>query len=186
MTEGFDAVAAQTILSDARSPRDSEDELKIMKATYWDRIEVADWSVTVSVDNSDRLLELSFDASEPQGKNNPSRCAKVREQLIEYFAGTRKNFNLQLAPAGTDFQQQVWRGLRTIPYGTAWGYGDLARHIGKPGAARAVGQANGANPIPIVIPCHRVIAANGSIGGFSCGLPLKRRLLALERIELAA
>jgi methylated-DNA-[protein]-cysteine S-methyltransferase len=186
MTASFDAVAAQTILSDARSPRDSEERLETMKSTYWDRIEVADWSVTVSVDSSGRLLELSFESADPQGENSPDRCTRVREQLLEYFAGTRKDFNLRLAPAGTDFQQQVWCGLRTIPYGTAWGYGDLARHIGKPGAARAVGQANGANPIPIVIPCHRIIAANGTIGGFSCGIPIKRQLLALERIELAA
>jgi len=185
MTADFNAVAAQTILSDERSLRDRQEELKTMKATYWDRIEVAHWSVRVSVDNSDRLHELSFDSTDPQGENSPERCADVRQQLLEYFAGTRREFNLTLAPSGTDFQQQVWRGLRTIPYGTAWGYGDLARQIGKPGAARAVGQANGANPIPIVIPCHRVIAANGSIGGFSCGIPIKRQLLALERIELA-
>ena len=156
-----------------------------MKETYWDRIEVAHWSVTVTVDGSNRLIELSFSSTDPQGENSPERCTKVRQQLLEYFAGTRRQFTLLVAPAGTNFQQQVWHALRTIPYGTAWGYGDLARYIGKPGAARAVGQANGANPIPIVIPCHRVIAANGSIGGFSCGIPIKRRLLALERIELA-
>ena len=91
-----------------------------------------------------------------------------------------------LDPSGTPFQQRVWRALADIPYGTVCGYGDLARRIRNPGAARAVGQANGANPLPIIIPCHRVIAANGSIGGYSSSLRIKRQLLALERIELAA
>ena len=80
----------------------------------------------------------------------------------------------------------MWKGLTEIPFGEAWGYGQLATHIGKPRAARAVGQANGRNPIPVIIPCHRVIAADRSIGGFSSGLPIKRQLLTLEHIEIAA
>jgi len=101
-------------------------------------------------------------------------------QLEEYFAGKRRTFDLPLAPRGTDFQQRVWRALREIPYGNTISYGELARRIGKPSAPRAVGLANGANPLPIIVPCHRVIGTNGSLTGFGGGLPIKRRLLALE------
>ncbi len=119
-------------------------------------------------------------------QRSAERCSDVKKQLKEYLTGTRTQFDLTLKLSGTEFQRSVWNGLTAIPYGTVCGYGDLARIIGNPGAARAVGQANGANPIPIIIPCHRVIAADGSIGGFSGGLPIKRKLLAVERIELAA
>lgn len=101
-------------------------------------------------------------------------------QLEAYFAGRLRVFDLPLAPRGTTFQQQVWRALRAIPYGTTLSYGDLARRIGKPSAVRAVGAANGRNPIAIVIPCHRVIGADGSLTGFGGGLPIKRALLVLE------
>lgn len=101
-------------------------------------------------------------------------------QLGEYFAGRRHRFDLPLAPRGTEFQRRVWRALTEIPYGTTIAYGELARRIGQPGASRAVGLANGANPLPIVVPCHRVIGANGSLTGFGGGLPIKRKLLALE------
>ena len=102
------------------------------------------------------------------------------EQLDEYFAGRRRRFDLPLAPRGTDFQRRVWRALSDIPYGKTISYGELARRIGKPSASRAVGLANGANPLPIVVPCHRVIGADGSLTGFGGGLPIKRKLLALE------
>jgi methylated-DNA-[protein]-cysteine S-methyltransferase len=101
-------------------------------------------------------------------------------QLGEYFAGERRRFDLPLAPQGTEFQRRVWRALTEIPYGKTVSYGELARHIGKPGAPRAVGLANGANPLPIIVPCHRVIGADGSLTGFGGGLPIKRKLLALE------
>lgn len=101
-------------------------------------------------------------------------------QLEEYFAGRRHEFDLPLAPVGTDFQRRVWSTLRTIPYGSTISYGELARRIGSPRASRAVGLANGANPIPIIVPCHRVIGANGSLTGFGGGLPIKRALLSLE------
>jgi len=104
----------------------------------------------------------------------------VATQLCEYFAGRRRDFDLPLAPAGTPFQQSVWSVLRTIPYGRTWSYLDVANAIGKPAACRAVGAANGANPIPIVVPCHRVIGTNGSLTGFGGGIDVKRRLLALE------
>ena len=104
----------------------------------------------------------------------------TREQLQEYFAGTRRAFDLPLAPQGTAFQMDVWRLLATIPFGETWSYGDLARAIGKPEATRAVGAANGRNPLPIVLPCHRVIGADGSLTGFGGGLPIKEALLRLE------
>ena len=101
-------------------------------------------------------------------------------QLREYFAGRRTGFELPLAPEGTPFQRAVWRQLQDIPYGGTISYGELARRVGNPKASRAVGAANGANPIPIVIPCHRVIAADGKLGGFGGGLPVKKALLELE------
>lgn len=101
-------------------------------------------------------------------------------QLGEYFAGERRRFDLALAPRGTEFQRRVWRALTEIPYGRTISYGELARRIGNPSASRAVGLANGANPLPIVVPCHRVIGADGSLTGFGGGLPIKRKLLALE------
>ena len=105
----------------------------------------------------------------------------VVAQLMEYFAGTRRQFDLPLAPAGTPFQQRVWAALLDIPYGHTISYGELASRIGQKSASRAVGLANGSNPLPIVIPCHRVIGANGKLTGYGGGLPIKERLLALER-----
>ncbi|MDO4681212.1 MAG: methylated-DNA--[protein]-cysteine S-methyltransferase [Lautropia sp.] len=107
----------------------------------------------------------------------------TRQQLDEYFAGRRQQFELPLAPQGTPFQQQVWQALRDIPYGQTWHYGQLARHIGNPRSVRAVGAANGRNPIAIIIPCHRVIGANGALVGFGGGLRTKARLLALESAQ---
>jgi methylated-DNA-[protein]-cysteine S-methyltransferase len=101
-------------------------------------------------------------------------------QLEAYFAGRLRAFDLPLAPQGTAFQLQVWQALRTIPYGETLSYSGLAQRIGKPAAVRAVGAANGRNPIAIIIPCHRVIGADGSLTGFGGGLPVKRTLLALE------
>lgn len=104
----------------------------------------------------------------------------LRQQLGEYFAGERTSFELRLAPSGTDFQQQVWAALRTIPYGRTASYKDVAEQIGRPKAVRAVGLANGRNPIGIVVPCHRVIGANGTLVGYAGGLEAKRALLDLE------
>ena len=105
---------------------------------------------------------------------------ETRTQLDAYFAGKRKDFELPLHPVGTAFQREVWMALREIPYGSTCSYGDIARGIGKPDAVRAVGAANGRNPIPIVVPCHRVIGADGSLTGFGGGLPTKQFLLQLE------
>ena len=109
-----------------------------------------------------------------------SAFAAAREQLAAYFAGERTAFTLSLAAAGTPFEARVWAALRDIPYGKTESYGALARRIGAPSAARAVGLANARNPIAIVVPCHRVIGADGSLTGFGGGLPRKRFLLDLE------
>jgi methylated-DNA-[protein]-cysteine S-methyltransferase len=106
--------------------------------------------------------------------------AATRTQLGEYFAGSRRSFDLPLAPQGTDFQRAVWWKLAEIPYGETISYAQLAARVDKPSATRAVGAANGRNPLPIVLPCHRVIGADGSLTGFGGGLPTKRFLLALE------
>jgi methylated-DNA-[protein]-cysteine S-methyltransferase len=106
--------------------------------------------------------------------------ATTRCQLSEYFAGTRKTFDLPLHPIGTAFQQAVWRALGKIPYGVTISYGELARWINNPAAVRAVGAASGRNPLPIVVPCHRVIGSDGSLTGFSGGLLIKQHLLTLE------
>ena len=124
-------------------------------------------------------LELTT-ASYPENDETPLLSA-ARQQLDEYFAGSRKIFSLPLCPVGTAFQLTVWKALQTIPYGGTCSYGDLARQIGRPQAARAVGGAIHRNPLLILIPCHRVIGANGSLVGFGAGLPVKRRLLQLEQ-----
>ncbi len=102
-------------------------------------------------------------------------------QLDDYFAGRRTSFDVPLALEGTDFQRRVWSELCAIPYGASISYGELARRVGKPGASRAVGQANGRNPVAIIVPCHRVVAGNGGLGGYGGGLDRKKTLLDLER-----
>lgn len=104
----------------------------------------------------------------------------AREQLTAYFAGERKSFDLKLNPVGTEFQLQVLEELQKIPYGITASYGDIAKRIGRPKAVRAVGAANGRNPIPIIIPCHRVIGSTGKLTGFGGGIPTKKALLKLE------
>jgi len=106
-------------------------------------------------------------------------------QLETYFAGKLEKFDLPLVLGGTEFQLLVWRSLQKIPYGETVSYGQLAKRIGSPDAARAVGLANGSNPIPIIIPCHRVIGSNGDLTGFGGGLPIKKKLLALESKQLS-
>jgi methylated-DNA-[protein]-cysteine S-methyltransferase len=110
--------------------------------------------------------------------------AEARRQLDEYFAGRRWNFTLPLAADGTDFQRRVWTALREIPVGTTITYGELARRIGQPAAVRAVGLANGRNPLSIVVPCHRVIGANGKLTGYGGGLAAKAWLLQHEKVAL--
>jgi methylated-DNA-[protein]-cysteine S-methyltransferase len=118
-------------------------------------------------------------ASKTADSNDPI-LLPVREQLDDYFAGRLTRFDVPLAPEGTPFQKRVWKVLCQVPYGETISYSELARRAGRPGAARAVGMAMGRNPIAIIVPCHRVIAADGSLGGFGGGLDRKRKLLALE------
>lgn len=120
---------------------------------------------------------------EPQESWQPDADGfqEVKKQLDEYFAGTRKAFDLKLAPNGTAFQLAVLRALQEIPYGETRSYQYIAKRIGKPKSVRAVGAANGRNPLPIIIPCHRVIGSDGSLTGFGGGLPTKRFLLDLEQ-----
>ena len=128
------------------------------------------------------LIFAQFDAvpkSDWQRKETPL-LQQGREQLREYFAGTRREFTLPLAPKGTPFQQKVWGALRTIPYGQTKSYGEIARQIGSPMGARAVGMANHCNPIAILIPCHRVVGKKGELTGYAGGLWRKQALLNLE------
>ncbi len=119
-------------------------------------------------------------APESDWVENVAFFAEVRCQLRAYFVGDLKQFSLKLAPHGTEFQMRVLAALQRIPFGETRSYGELARAIGKPGASRAVGAANGRNPIPIIIPCHRVIGADGSLTGFGGGIRIKQFLLKLE------
>jgi methylated-DNA-[protein]-cysteine S-methyltransferase len=121
-----------------------------------------------------------FNVSLANEKPDHPVLRETERQLQAYFAGKLKTFSLPLDARGTDFQQQVWDALQTIPYGETRSYAQIARQIGRPKATRAVGAANGRNPLPIVVPCHRVIGANGTLTGFSGGLTAKTRLLALE------
>ena len=118
---------------------------------------------------------------EPHWHEDPGQFAEAADQLTEYFAGCRTEFDLPLAPRGTPFQLSVWQALGDIPFGATTSYGKLAALLGRPAAARAVGAANGANPLAIVVPCHRVIGADGSLTGFGGGLSIKQHLLTLEQ-----
>jgi methylated-DNA-[protein]-cysteine S-methyltransferase len=111
----------------------------------------------------------------------PPVLKETASQLDEYFAGERTDFDVRMELDGTDFQREVWTELARIPYGETISYGELARRVGRPSAPRAVGQANGRNPIPVIVPCHRVLAGNG-IGGYGGGLKVKRQLLAVEGV----
>lgn len=128
------------------------------------------------------IAELEAAASEPASRGGHAIDEPVR-QLREYFAGTRHEFDLPLAPKGTDFQLSVWQALRAIPPGVTTSYGAIAESIGKPTASRAVGAANGRNPISIVVPCHRVIGSNGTLTGYGGGLDRKAWLLNHETTE---
>lgn len=120
----------------------------------------------------------------PEWRADPASLQEPIRQLRAYFAGELEAFDLPLAPQGTPFQLKVWQLLCDIPYGGTISYGELARRAGNPKASRAVGLANGSNPIPIIIPCHRVIGSNGKLTGYGGGLPIKEKLLALERRQL--
>jgi methylated-DNA-[protein]-cysteine S-methyltransferase len=153
---------------------------------WFDEFDVPTGPLTVCVDD-DGVRFIAFKTErhpiprDPAWQRSAERVRYVREQLDEYYAGTRRTFDLPLAPRGTPFQLRVWSALREIPYGVTWSYLDIARKLGDVKATRAVGAANGRNPLPIVVPCHRVIGADGSLTGFGGGLPIKRWLLSHER-----
>lgn len=143
----------------------------------------------VASERGDRIVGLHFRAHnevpDPSWHEDCDRAVfrQLRTQLREYFDGDRQEFDLPLSPEGTEFQRSVWDALQRIPYGQTVSYRDIAEEIGNPGAVRAVGGANGRNPIPIVIPCHRVVAADGGLGGFSSGLHNKEWLLDHEGVH---
>ncbi len=136
------------------------------------------------IDGEGALTRLQFvddgGAPPPDADRDDAALAPVTRQLDEYFAGTRRAFQLTLAPRGTPFQRAVWDALGEVPYGETATYGEIAARVGRPTASRAVGAANGANPIAIVVPCHRVVGANGTLTGYGGGLDRKQLLLELE------
>jgi methylated-DNA-[protein]-cysteine S-methyltransferase len=151
----------------------------------WGLIKSRFSTFTAWIDEAGRLVRFWLnpeDASEfdPGSKRDQKAIAHVTEQIGEYCAGRRRDFELELAPSGTPFQHEVWNALVKIPFGTTTSYGALATKLGRANAARAVGLANGSNPIGLIVPCHRVIGSDGSLTGYGGGLPLKRALLAHE------
>jgi methylated-DNA-[protein]-cysteine S-methyltransferase len=128
-----------------------------------------------------RMVDQTYEPNRADWSPDPRGFDGAVDQLAAYFAGELTDFDIELDLAGTEFQRRVWKALLTIPYGHTRSYGEIAEQIGAPGAARAVGLANGHNPIAIIVPCHRVIGANGSLTGFGGGLGRKRTLLELEK-----
>lgn len=157
--------------------------------TYWTEIDTPIGPMLL-VGDGHALRGLHLDADRDRDEvaatatRDDEALAAASDQLRRYFAGELRDFDLPLAAAGTPFQHEVWDALRAIPYGTTTSYGELARQLDRPGAARAVGLANGRNPIAIVVPCHRVVGADGTLTGYAGGLERKRRLLELERRHL--
>jgi methylated-DNA-[protein]-cysteine S-methyltransferase len=152
---------------------------------YWDIIESPFSNFAAWVDEKGRLVRFNLRATgaaklDPDAERNPKALAEIRRQVNEYAKGKRKEFDLKLAAEGPDFNKLVWNALCDIPFGTTTSYGAVARTIGFPKAARAVGAANGANPIALIVPCHRVVGSDGSLTGYGGGLPLKRKLLEHE------
>jgi methylated-DNA-[protein]-cysteine S-methyltransferase len=152
---------------------------------YWAPIASPFQTFAAWVDGEGRLLRFFFSPKgaariDPAAEENARKLASVQKQVDEYASGRRRDFELELAAEGPEFHQLVWRALLDIPFGQTTSYGALAKRIGHPGSARAVGVANGRNPIGLIVPCHRVIGADGSLTGYAGGLPLKRRLLEHE------
>jgi methylated-DNA-[protein]-cysteine S-methyltransferase len=150
-------------------------------------LDTAVGSVQLAVNDDGAVVEILLPNRRPKASSSealPPAAAHgmkaARQQLIEYFSRERRVFDLPLEPHGSPFEQQVWMKLLDVPYGVTISYGEIATELGLPNGARAVGRANGSNPIPIVIPCHRVIGSDGSLTGYGGGLPLKRALLELE------
>ena len=138
----------------------------------------------ITVSEEDGAI-VALDWGWGRDQTETATLCEARAQLHAYFDGERTDFTLKLKPAGTVYRRRVWQALCDIPYGATRSYGEIARAIGNPNACRAVGMANNRNPIALIIPCHRVIGADGSLTGYGGGLPLKERLLAHERSVLA-
>jgi methylated-DNA-[protein]-cysteine S-methyltransferase len=152
---------------------------------YWSLIDSPFQKFAAWVDGEGRLLRFALRAVgaalvDPAAENNSRKLSEVQQQVSEYSSGRRRDFVLDLRPEGPDFDRKVWAALCDIPFGTTTSYGAVAKAIGHPTAARAVGAANGANPIALIVPCHRVIGSDGSLTGYGGGLPLKRKLLEHE------
>lgn len=152
---------------------------------YWDRIETPFGVFAAWVDERGRLRRFNLRAAgaakvDLQAERNTKALTPVRRQVTEYAKGKRQDFELELDMQGPSFNKRVWTALLDIPFGRTTSYGAIARTIGHPDAARAVGAANGANPIALIVPCHRVIGSDGSLTGYGGGLALKRRLLEHE------
>ncbi len=128
-----------------------------------------------------RMVDQTYEPSREGWERDDAAFPDAVDQLIAYFSGDLTEFDLELDMVGTQFQRRVWEALQTIPYGETCSYGEIARQIGSPSGSRAVGLANGHNPIGIIVPCHRVIGANGSLTGYGGGLHRKRALLELEK-----
>ena len=137
--------------------------------------------LAVEADGALTALDFLPEGAQVAAGDDTPLLRQVKAQLTAYFAGELQAFDLPIKPRGTDFQQKVWQRLVNIPYGETRSYGQIAREIGQPGASRAVGQANNRNPIAIVVPCHRVVGASGSMTGYGGGLPRKEALLELEK-----
>jgi len=152
---------------------------------YWSLIDTPFQKMAAWVDEQGRLLRFNLRADgaalvDPAAENNSRKLAEVQRQVTEYADGKRRDFEFELKAEGPDFDQKVWKALLGIPFGTTTSYGAVAKAIGHPTAARAVGAANGANPIALIVPCHRVIGSDGTLTGYGGGLPLKRKLLEHE------
>lgn len=156
---------------------------------FWGKLDSPVGEITmVATDEGLISLAWSVDGRKPvipaNAEKYDNKILKLaKKELTEYFAGQRTNFSVPVQPSGTAFQRQVWEALNQIPYGQSVSYKDIAVKLKNPAAVRAIGQANGANPVPIIIPCHRVVTASGALGGFSGGLERKRQLLKIEKYE---
>ena len=151
----------------------------------WAPIETRFGNFAAWVDDEGRLVRFALRATnaakvDPSAERDDKALAPVKKQVDQYCAGKRRDFEFERAAEGTPFQHEVWEALMEIPYGTTTSYGVIAKRAGYPNGARAVGLANGANPIALVVPCHRVIGSNGKLTGYGGGLPLKRALLRHE------
>jgi len=163
----------------------------------WEHVPHRTWYATIAspfgpiclVSTEQGLVRVDFQCGDrplqpdPAWQEDTGVLGSAKRQLQEYFQGRRRQFELSLAPAGTPFQHRVWQELQRIPFGTTLTYGELAQRLGMPGGARAVGHANGRNPLAIVIPCHRLIGSDGQLRGYAGGIALKQGLLQLEGVR---